>query len=462
MQTRRIRSFESPLRILVRLVLVATISALSAPAQAVPSFSRQTGASCSQCHTAFPELTAFGRSFKARGYTVDTTTAITDKEGDRTSLDMPGLTPLSLMLEASLTRTNKGQVLDSARPAARNNDVLVPQQLSLFYAGKLAPHLGGFIQLTFDGNSGSFGIDNIDLRYANEVSLFDKELVFGVLLNNNPTVSDLWNSTPAWGVPYASSSVAPTPAAAPLIAGGLAGSVAGLGLYALWNNFLYLEAAAFHSAPVGVARPLEAETGATNIVDGAAPYWRAALAKNFGHQSIMVGTFGLLAFVLPGGTIPFGSAQNRYVDAAVDAQYQYLGESNIITAVASYIHESQQLDASAGAGEAAHVNNTLNATTVSAAYLWKGWVGGRLSFVDIAGSSDTGLYAPALTTGSANGSPNSYSLSAEVNLLPWLNSQFLLRYTANFKFNGADSNYDGSGRAASANNALYALAWLAF
>ena len=30
------------------------------------------------------------------------------------------------------------------------------------------------------------------------------------------------------------------------------------------------------------------------------------------------------------------------------------------------------------------------------------------------------------------------------------------------KFNGADSNYDGFGRNASANNTLYALVWLMF
>jgi SagB-type dehydrogenase family enzyme len=48
--------------------LLATGS-LVLPANAVPSFSRQTGLPCSSCHTTGPELTALGRTFKLNGYT---------------------------------------------------------------------------------------------------------------------------------------------------------------------------------------------------------------------------------------------------------------------------------------------------------------------------------------------------------------------------------------------------------
>ena len=40
------------------------------PAQALPSYARQTGQPCAACHTAFPELTPFGRRFKIGGYTL--------------------------------------------------------------------------------------------------------------------------------------------------------------------------------------------------------------------------------------------------------------------------------------------------------------------------------------------------------------------------------------------------------
>ena len=39
------------------------------PAQALPSFARQTGQPCGTCHTDFPALTSYGRRFKLLGYT---------------------------------------------------------------------------------------------------------------------------------------------------------------------------------------------------------------------------------------------------------------------------------------------------------------------------------------------------------------------------------------------------------
>ena len=40
------------------------------PAQALPSFARQTGQPCGTCHTDFPYPTPYGRRFKLLGYTV--------------------------------------------------------------------------------------------------------------------------------------------------------------------------------------------------------------------------------------------------------------------------------------------------------------------------------------------------------------------------------------------------------
>src|SRR5208283_3830906 len=67
----------------------------------------------------------------------------------------------------------------------------------------------------------------------------EKRLVYGVSINNNPTVQDLWNSTPAWRFPYASSAVAPTPTASPLIDGVLAQKVVGATAYAMWDDVVY-------------------------------------------------------------------------------------------------------------------------------------------------------------------------------------------------------------------------------
>jgi hypothetical protein len=76
---------------------------------------------------------------------------------------------------------------------------------SLFYGGKIFDGLGSFAQVTYDQVPNRIHWDNIDLRYALPSDLFDREAVFGVSANNNPTVNDVWNSTPAWGYPYLAS-----------------------------------------------------------------------------------------------------------------------------------------------------------------------------------------------------------------------------------------------------------------
>ena len=55
-----IRSF-----LLCAAVLVAY---LPHAAHAVPSYARELKVPCAACHTAFPQLTAFGRQFKLDGY----------------------------------------------------------------------------------------------------------------------------------------------------------------------------------------------------------------------------------------------------------------------------------------------------------------------------------------------------------------------------------------------------------
>ena len=88
------------------------------------------------------------------------------------------------------------------------------------------------------------------------------------------------------------------------------------------------------------------------------------------------------------------------------------------------------------------------------------------------GSSDAALYpatvSPPPAGGqpgvvvSANGSPDTRGWIAEVNYVPWLNVKISAQYTYYNKFNGAGSNYDGLGRSASDNNALYLLLWFAY
>src|SRR5665213_3625984 len=71
-------------------------------AYAVPSFARQTGLSCNVCHSNPPELTAFGRNFKLKGYVL-TDMTVSDKVGNSRDLLLSKYIPLSAMILLSNT-----------------------------------------------------------------------------------------------------------------------------------------------------------------------------------------------------------------------------------------------------------------------------------------------------------------------------------------------------------------------
>jgi hypothetical protein len=453
-----------------RLLAFALLCATAAPSWAVPSFARQTGMACAACHTVFPELTPFGREFKLNGYVLDNIKQVTgiDTSGGPT-LAINSIPPISLMAQISYTHTSKAMpdsVLTGA--LAKDGDMAFPQQVSFFYAGKIADGLGGFIQLTYDGIEDHFGFDNTDFRYAHHLSFGGSndnghDMIVGVTLNNNPTVQDVWNTTPAWGVPYSLSSTAPgssTSAKVDSGAGGFGQTVGGVGIYMWFDDHFYAEITDYTSAIPGGAHPLDSTQA--NVVQGSAPYWRLAYEQRWDRNSLEVGVFGLNANVHPGNGTALAGVTDKFRDTAVDAQYQFIGEDHLFTGLATYISEHQTLDASVLDGFAANTDNNLKTLKLTAEYYYERKIGGTVGYFSTTGGSDTVLYAPAPVTGSANGSPDTSGYLLEVNYLPWLNTKLQLQYVAYNKFNGQSTNYDGSGRNASDNNTLYALVWLNF
>ena len=452
------------------------------PAWAVPSFARQTGMACAACHTVFPELTHFGRVFKANGYVLDNLQQVQAVSGTREELLELAKTPaLSIMAQVSYSEL-KTRLPDVSNPAAQgltqSGTAGFPQQLSLFYAGKIAPHFGAFAQLTYANDSGTIGIDNTDLRFADMIILPKKQsLIYGISLNNNPTVQDLWNSTPAFGFPYASSNANVSPLAATEIDGTLAQDAAGLSAYAFWNESLYLEAGVYRSAKQGQTNVLTGAAGpldgsASNVIEGGAPYWRAAYEHDWGANNLEVGIYGAEFKLLPGAGMPLQGPDNRFNDVAEDLQYQYVGEDHILSVEGTRIHEQMNLAASSAAG-ASNATDDLTTERLWATYYYRRQLGGTLGWFSTTGSTDTGLY-PAevlLADGStcncgvvtsANGSPDTSGLVGEVNYLPWLNVKLSLQYTHYTKFNGGSTNYDGFGRNASDNDTLYLVLWFAY
>jgi len=127
------------------------------------------------------------------------------------------------------------------------------------------------MQLTYDRVGNGIALDNTDIRYVDTFILAGKHLTYGATVNNNPTVEDAWNSTPAFGFPYASSAVALTPAARTVIDGTLAQQVGGLGAYAIWDSIIYGNFSIYRTNNKGITRPLGAGTTTSMVVDDVAP-----------------------------------------------------------------------------------------------------------------------------------------------------------------------------------------------
>jgi hypothetical protein len=436
--------------------------------QAVPSFKGQTGLSCNVCHTVFPELTPFGRTFKLNGYTLSTS-----QKPYETKL------PISAMIQASYTEqkglSNRIDPYDDA-PDAK---FALPQQASLFYGGRIYDRLGALVQLSYDGIGNDLFLDNTDIRFADNFKLAGKDLTWGLTLNNNPTVQDVWNSTPAFGYPYASPSsgivvnpsttyAVATPLIRTLIDGSLGQQVGGLGAYAMWDSMIYGEIAAYRSNNKGITRPLGAGATTSILLDGYAPYWRLAVQYQTGPNSIAVGTYGMITNVFPndqyGNPITAGPS-DKYTDVAIDAQYQYITNKNIFTATTTWIHEKQDWDASFPLGITANSSDHLNTFKLSGSYYYRsayGTFGGTVAYLRTYGDADQELYAPGPIYGSATHNPDTEASIFELNYTYQDQYKFALQYTAYDKFNGGSTNYDGSGRDASDNDTLYLLAWLMF
>jgi len=417
----------------------------------IPSFSRQTGLSCSLCHTGFPQLTAFGRDFKLNGYTLLTQPTIEQKDSVRTRLRLGTVPPVSAMFIASATRTARSQ------PAAQNNNAEFPQEMGFFVGGSVTPNLGGFFQVTYDPADGTVALDNVDLRLAKRSNTGGKPVTYGLSLNNNPSVQDLWNTAPAWSFPFTSSAVAPSPAAAVTLDGGLGQAVVGLGGYLLWNGLVYAEITAYRSAPQGAPNPPDGDSEWT--VKGIAPYWRLALQRNLGRSYLQVGTFGLAGAIYPDGV---SGPTDKFTDLAFDAQFERPVSGGSLTARTIWIHEEKRLDASFATGLAARDKTTLRTLRLDATYLSSRQIGVTLGVQNLSGEADHQLYPPGPLTGSRTGKPNATGLIGELSWMPWLNTRVGAQYTRWTIFNGAEKNYDGSGRGSGDNDTLYVYLWFAF
>lgn len=437
----------------LRLLAAALLSiAAAGAAHAVPSFARQTGVDCASCHiTGFTELTSFGRQFKLRGYSI-------------------GEAKLPLAVGAVVSRTSSRNADANGGDMSFTKDRQVTlQRISLYLAGRIAEGAGAFVNANYDTAEARGTMEMFDLRATRSVTLAGKELLLGATLNNNPTVSDIYNSTPGFGFPHLAVPMVSVamPNAQVQLDMTLASRVAGVSAYGWWDNRVYAEFGGYRTAD-GMFSILRAGTPLSErvAIKSGAPYWRLAVERQWDAHSLAVGTYGLIVDRFPDAGRPSGPT-DRFRDLAVDVQYQYLTDEHRISSGVTWIYENQRWNASfdttgvAGTRDAA--SGTLKTTKAHVSYFFRKTYGASVGLLDIRGSTDRRQFDTMMpVSGSAAGSPNTRALQLEASYLPIQNLRLGVQYTAYQKFNGARTNYDGFGRAASANNVLYLWAWVLY
>ena len=481
-------------RLRIPIVLAAwALALLPGLAQAIPAFNRQTGQNCIACHAGgqFPELTPYGRLFKMTGYTI----------GQRA-------VPISAMVLGSLSKV--ADTSKSADPTAefQKQDQAIIATASLLLGGKVTDNLGAFAQITYDPYStqspdgkfhGHSNADNIDIRYADRFVNADRDLIVGISANNNPSVSDPWNTAAAWMqyVPV------PGPTSSRFIDGnapypgyGSGGNLAGLTAYAYWNQSVYVELGGYRTSK-GLTSFMSAglDDASTTKLHGTNPYWRLAYTHQWGPHNLMVGTSGMVARVYDN---PLDTSDpnttHRYRDLGVDAQYQYLLDPHSVTA--QFVYTSNQhrypaslanqpvafVDAAGNALGNTNATDTNHVLRAKLTYVYRAMYGGSLGVFNLSGSTNTAnltagydpgtltvnpdLNAAAPSTRRVDGNFSRSPATRGVTLEAfWTPIQYLrvgAQYTAYSRYNGASSNYDGFGRNARDNNSLFIYPWLAY
>ena len=469
------RSSNLPWRLLGS-VLALTLALLAWPARAIPVFARQTQQNCVACHVGgqYPELTPYGRYFKLTGYT----------QGVKQSTDDGIAIPIAFSLQLGVNRMSNNAAdgnpaATAGTPIDARNGRLSPDQASVYSGGRIADNVGVFAQYTFawdQGNrrSGTFGADNFDLRYADHLLFGKTDLIAGLSLNNNPGLTDVFNSTPAWSYPfqYSASGSATAPPVQTAIEGLYGGGTArGINAYGYLDKSWYAEIGSYAKTS-GVANFLtytsdsnaSAHNGSVPLL-GANPYYRLAYTTEWGPSNLMVGAFGMRSRVGDGNGDGLSTVYN---DRGLDAQYQYISDPHVVSAQFRYTRES-----ASDPSNLAYANTSANLHSVyaKAMYVYRAKYGVALAYWSEQGSSDAAyanasgnanffscLDAPACTTGS----PNTRVWIPGAFWQPLQNVRLTLYKTYFTQFLGAGHNYDGSGRKASDNNSTYLYAWIDF
>ena len=113
-------------------------------ADAVPAFARQMDTTCETCHYQhFPLLKAFGRAFKASGFTMTSRKTI-----DSDHLSFPETLNAALFTNIRYQSSNGQKPLPTDNPSrnSNNGEWIIPGETSLFIGGRISENMGALLE----------------------------------------------------------------------------------------------------------------------------------------------------------------------------------------------------------------------------------------------------------------------------------------------------------------------------
>ncbi len=171
----------APVTLVLMLVVLAVVVLSSAQrAAAIPSFSREHGLKCSDCHAGFPLLNEFGMEFKQRGFQLP-------GENGKYPWELKSL-PVSIIGTMEYLNAHENDPVTKARLSTTSKAEI--DEIEIMGAGTAAPKVGFLAEFAQEvAEGGSFGNEQIWMQFSDLLPASVLSLRAGRMLNEQFYVS---------------------------------------------------------------------------------------------------------------------------------------------------------------------------------------------------------------------------------------------------------------------------------